>query len=78
MNEAFCFWSFADWKSVLSEVGFRAMESQAHPTKGARYDTSPWVVANRYASKVELKDGAGHPIAWPPTNRVMISEKPGN
>jgi SAM-dependent methyltransferase len=76
MNEEFCFWSFAKWKSVLVELGFRVLENPNNYAEGSRAYTNPWVVQNRYEARVALCDADAHPMHWPPTNMVLIGEKP--
>jgi SAM-dependent methyltransferase len=75
MNEAFCFWSFAQWKEVLAEIGFQVHENPNNPAEGSRAYTNPWIVEHRYAGHVELL-GEGKPsLPWPPTNMVLFAEK---
>ncbi len=76
MNEEFCFWSFAKWKTVLSEIGFHVLENPNDPAEGSRVYTSPWIVQNRYEGHVALLDPNGGSLPWPPTNMVLFAEKP--
>jgi len=76
MNEEFCFWNFSKWKQVLAEIGFQIVENPNNPAEGSRVYTNPWIVQNRYENCVELFDKAGAPRPWPPTNMVLIAERP--
>jgi hypothetical protein len=71
MHERFCFWSFADWRAAVEQVGFRV-----HP---ASYSfVNDWLVENRYRGKADLlvktNDGL-KPLAYPPTHLVLAAEK---
>ncbi|HVE17148.1 MAG TPA: methyltransferase domain-containing protein [Chthoniobacterales bacterium] len=78
MNEEFCFWSFAQWKMALSEAGFQVIESAGGSQPGSRIYGNPWIVDNRFKDRVRLAsaDEALTPIEYPPTNMVVIAEKP--
>jgi hypothetical protein len=76
MNEEFCFWSFLVWKRVLAETGFRIVENSNHPSEGSRVYTNPWIIEHRHAGHVEIADATGQPLPWPPTNMVLVAEKP--
>ena len=76
MNEEFCFWSFAQWKAVLAEIGFNVMENPNKSSEGSRVYTNTWVVENRYERKAGLFDKSTEPICWPPTNMVVVASKP--
>lgn len=75
MNEEFCFWSFIEWKAVLSEIGFHICENANHPAEGSRVYTNPWVVQNRYENHVGLLSVKGDTLPWPPSNMVLVAEK---
>jgi SAM-dependent methyltransferase len=76
MNEEFCFWSFIHWKQVLSETGFQILENPNQPEKGSRVYTNPWIVKNRYEGHVQLSSVGGGSLPWPPTNMVLVAERP--
>jgi len=76
MNEEFCFWSFMKWKQVLSETGFRVIENSNQPEHGSRCYTNPWIVEHRYRGHASLVREDGSAVNWPPTNMILISEKP--
>ncbi len=76
LNEEFCFWSFSEWKQVLAETGFQILENPNQPAKGSRVYTSAWIVQKRFDTHVGLFSTEGAPLPWPPTNMVLIVEKP--
>jgi SAM-dependent methyltransferase len=76
LNEEFCFWSFTQWKQVLAEVGFSVVENPNQPETGSRTYTNPWIVTNRYEGHAQLFTTSGSPLPWPPTNMVLVAEKP--
>ncbi len=76
MNEEFCFWSFTQWKQVLSDTGFHIIENPNQPERGSRVHTNPWIVQNRYEGHAQLFTPGGSPLPWPPTNLILVAEKP--
>jgi hypothetical protein len=76
MNEEFCFWSFSQWKKALSETGFRISENPNQPDRGSRSYVNPWIAEHRYQGRVNLLSENGAQIFWPPSNMVMVAEKP--
>jgi SAM-dependent methyltransferase len=76
MNEEFCFWSFTQWKSVLSIIGFEVRENPNKCNVGSRVYTNSWITQHRYEGRVALLDRAGPVIPWPPTNLVLFAQKP--
>jgi len=76
MNEEFCFWSFSQWKTALSEAGFRIIENTDQPERGSRSYVNPWIVEHRYSGCVNLLGADGVPLNWPPSNMVIVAEKP--
>lgn len=76
MNEEFCFWSFSQWKKALSEAGFRIVENADQPKRGSRFYVNPWIVEHRYSGCVNLLSADGVPLNWPPSNMVIVAEKP--
>ena len=75
MNEEFCFWSFAKWKSVLAEIGFEIQENPNRAEESSRAYTNPWVVQHRYDHHVILFEPSGQRLPWPPTNMVLLAVK---
>jgi len=78
MNEEFCFWNFAEWKQVLVEVGFQIFENPNQPAESSRVYTSPWIVEHRHTGHVEIMNLEGQALPWPPTNMVLVAEKPAS
>ncbi len=76
MNEEFCFWSFAKWKGVVSEAGFRILEKPNKPEQGSRCYVNPWIAEHRYRGHVKLLNENGTDLEWPPNNMVIVAEKP--
>jgi SAM-dependent methyltransferase len=76
MNEEFCFWSFSKWKSVLVETGFQVLENVNDPASGSRAYVNPWIVQNRFEGRVSISNAEGAKLPWPPTNMVLVAEKP--
>jgi hypothetical protein len=80
MHERFAFWDFGEWKAALAEAGFRIVEDPNAPSRGSRVYTSSWIVGNRWQGRVALfrqSDGELEPLPFPPTNIVLVGEKPG-
>jgi SAM-dependent methyltransferase len=78
MNEEFCFWSFSQWRTVLAEVGFRVLDASPAFPAGSRVYTNPWIVEHRYRGHVSLAcpDAPDVKLDYPPTNMVLVAEKP--
>jgi SAM-dependent methyltransferase len=76
LNEEFCFWSFDEWKQALHTAGFRVLENPNEPELGSRAYLNPWRVEHGFAGKVSFHDEAGNPLPYPPTNMILIGEKP--
>ncbi len=78
LNEEFAYWSFSEWKNILTEVGFKVLENPNDPKNGSREYTNPWIVENRWINKVEFfrkKDSGLETIPFPATNMVLVAEK---
>lgn len=78
MNEEFCFWSFARWREVLGEIGWRVIEAAPQTAFGSRVYVNPWVVTHRYERHAKLLavDEITRELPYPPTNMVLVAEKP--
>ncbi len=79
LNEEFTFFSFSDWKDFLTKHGFNIIENPNQPTQSSRVYTNDWIVKNRYEGKTDLFIKNGRklvPLDYPPTNIVLIAEKP--
>lgn len=80
MHEQFAFWDFVEWKAALAEAGFRVVEDPNAPNRGSRIYTSAWIAGNRWQGRVALfrqRAGELQPLPFPPTNIVLVGEKPG-
>ena len=78
MQEAFAFWDFEQWKTALQQTGFHILENPNTPAKSSRTYTNPWIVENRYNSKVtlwQIVEGTLQPLPYPPTNIILIGQK---
>jgi len=71
-----CFWSFTQWKQLLSETGFHILENPNRPEGGSLFYTNPWIVQNRYEGHAQLFTPGGSLLPWPPTNLILVAEKP--
>jgi SAM-dependent methyltransferase len=78
MNEEFCFWGFGQWKAALSEAGFEVLENANQLGRGSRCYANPWIIQHRYTGSVRLIGTDGEALDWPPTNMVIVAEKPLN
>ncbi len=79
LNEEFTFFSFKDWKKFLTKRGFNIIENPNQPTQSSRVYTNEWIVENRFKGKTDLFMKKGKkllPLEYPPTNIVLIAEKP--
>jgi len=76
MNEEFCFWNFLQWKQVLTEIGFQIYENPNNHVEGSRVYINPWIVEHRHTGHAEIFDLEGKVLPWPPTNMVLVAEKP--
>jgi SAM-dependent methyltransferase len=76
MNEEFCFWNFSEWKQVLAEIGFKIYENPNNVAEGSRVYINPWIVEHRHTGHAEIFDLEGQVLPWPPTNMVLVAEKP--
>lgn len=76
MNEEFCFWNFSKWKKALKEVGFHTYENPNSATEGSRFYTNSWIVKNRFQGHVQIFELGGKTGAWPPTNMILVAQKP--
>jgi SAM-dependent methyltransferase len=76
LNEEFCFWSFSQWKQALTEIGFQLYENPNNQAEGSRVYANPWIVQHRHVGHAELMDLHGRTLPWPPTNMLLVAEKP--
>ncbi len=81
MNEEFTFFDFDEWKEFLTEHGFKIIENPNQPTQSSRVYANEWIVKNRYVGKTDLfvqENGNLAPFEYPPTNIILVAEKPLN
>ena len=71
VQEQFCGLEYADWKSLLADVGFEVDAASAT----SRND---WVVENRIAPVASLTTTTGEPLDWPVTHVLLIARRPLN
>jgi len=76
MNEEFCFWSFTDWKRNLGACGFRILEGGLGEGPGSREYCNPWIVEHRWKPSLRITGPDGTDLGYPPTNMVLVAEKP--
>jgi hypothetical protein len=76
MNEEFCFWSFTQWKDALRETGFEIIEQEVSGKSLSRSYCNPWIIEHRFNEKVRITSLDGKPHDFPPTNMVLVAEKP--
>jgi hypothetical protein len=70
-REQFCGLEFADWKQLLTDVGF-----EIDPAGGTT--RNDWIVENRIAPVASLTDLAGHRLDWPVTHVMFVARRPLN
>jgi hypothetical protein len=70
-REQFCGFEFADWKRLLTDVGFEILPA-------SRTTRNDWIVANRLAPVATLTDLSGAPLAWPVTHVFFVARRPLN
>jgi len=47
-----------------------------HPDRGSRSCVNPWIAEHRYQGRVNLLSENGAQIYGPPSNMVLVAEKP--
>jgi SAM-dependent methyltransferase len=70
-QEQFCGLEFADWKSLLTDVGFEL-------DPASRTTRNDWIVENRLAPVASLSTPAGEPLDWPVTHVFLVARRPLN
>lgn len=70
-QEQFCGFEFADWKQLLTDVGFEI-------DPASRTTRNDWIVENRIAPVAELADVSGEPLDWPVTHVFLVARRPLN
>jgi hypothetical protein len=70
-QEQFCGLEFADWKSLLTDVGFE-LDPASHTTR------NDWIVEHRLVPVATLSTPAGEPVEWPVTHILFTARRPLN
>ncbi|WP_238011517.1 class I SAM-dependent methyltransferase [Dactylosporangium sp. AC04546] len=70
-HEQFCGLEFADWKALLTDVGFE-VDGASHAWR------NDWIVDNRIAPGAELSTLDGAPLDWPVTHVLLVARRPLN
>ncbi|BCJ64246.1 class I SAM-dependent methyltransferase [Polymorphospora rubra] len=70
-QEQFCGLEYADWKALLTDVGF-----EVDAASGAY--RNDWIVTNRLTPVAELSTPDGGPIEWPVTHVLSVARRPLN
>jgi hypothetical protein len=71
VQEQFCGLEYADWKSLLTDVGF-----EVDPASGT--SRNDWIIENRIAPTAQLADTDGTPLDWPVTHVLLVARRPFN
>jgi len=78
MNEEFCFWSFSEWLQALGDAGFTTLTQETSRGCLSRSYTNPWIERHRFEGRVRLSSLDGQSLPFPPTNMVIVAEKPAS
>lgn len=70
-QEQFCGMEFADWKQVLTDVGFEI-------DPASRTIRNDWIVDNRLSPVSSLARPDGTPLDWPITHVLFVARRPLN
>jgi SAM-dependent methyltransferase len=70
-REQFCGLEFADWTTLLADVGFE-IDAASRATR------NDWVVDNRLRPVASLTEPDGAPVDWPATHVLLIARRPLN
>ncbi|WP_433207451.1 class I SAM-dependent methyltransferase [Dactylosporangium sp. CS-047395] len=70
-HEQFCGLEFADWKALLTDVGFE-VDPASHAWR------NDWIVDNRIRPYAQLSTPDGHPLDWPDTHVLLVARRPLN
>ncbi|GAA3343591.1 hypothetical protein GCM10020358_43470 [Amorphoplanes nipponensis] len=71
VQEQFCGLEYADWKSLLADVGF-----EVDPASGT--SRNDWIIDNRIAPTATLSTVDGQPLDWPVTHVLLVARRPFN
>jgi SAM-dependent methyltransferase len=70
-REQFCGLEFADWRRLLTEVGF-----EIDPASSTI--RNEWLIENRFAGRAALAGLDGGPLDWPVTHLLAVARRPRN
>ncbi|WP_433078058.1 class I SAM-dependent methyltransferase [Dactylosporangium sp. CA-052675] len=70
-HEQFCGLEFADWKALLTDVGFE-VDPASHSWR------NDWIVEHRIRPYARLSTLDGHPLDWPDTHVLLVARRPLN
>lgn len=70
-HEQFCGLEFADWKALLTDVGFE-VGAASHAWR------NDWIVDNRIRPFATLSTPDGVPLDWPDTHVLLVARRPLN
>ncbi|MGI5237684.1 class I SAM-dependent methyltransferase [Dactylosporangium sp. CA-139066] len=70
-HEQFCGLEFADWKALLTDVGFE-VDPSSHAWR------NDWIVDNRIRPYAQLSTLDGAPLDWPDTHVLLVARRPLN
>jgi SAM-dependent methyltransferase len=70
-HERFCGLEFADWKALLTDVGFEI-------DPASRAWRNDWLVEHRMRPVAELSTVRGEPLDWPVTHVLLVARRPLN
>jgi SAM-dependent methyltransferase len=70
-QEQFCGLEFADWKSLLTDVGFE-VDPASTTTR------NDWIIENRIAPTASIQAADGSSLHWPVTHVLLVARRPLN
>ena len=70
-QEQFCGLEFADWKALLTDVGFD-IDPASHAWR------NDWIIDHRVAPVATLAHPDGRPLDWPATHVLLVARRPLN
>ncbi len=70
-HEQFCGLEFADWKALLTDIGFE-VDDASHAWR------NDWIVEHRLDPVARLSAEDGTPLPWPDTHVLLVARRPLN
>ncbi|GAA3295193.1 class I SAM-dependent methyltransferase [Dactylosporangium vinaceum] len=70
-HEQFCGLEFADWKALLTDIGFE-VDPASHSWR------NDWIVEHRISPYAQLSTLDGRELAWPDTHVLLVARRPLN